>query len=657
MGSSSATFAVTAIDDALIDGTQTVTISATATGFSSASDTLAVTNDDLGQTPTIGTQPQPLTVMGGESATFTVAASGTATLTYQWQLAGTDIAGATGTTYTIAASQEADEGDYRCVVTNGVGSVASATAALTVIDSSWLVDISVTNGSPGTITFGVHPDATDAADGDYDEPIPPGLAAGVAQVAWIAPGDGTKLSRDLQGALADGQWQVEVDASGSATSTTLSWSSATIPSEDLRVRRLTGLDGGPVADTEVWMARETQLTVAAGTLAYFLLEENDAPTIANHAFSVAASSGDDALVGIVTGTDPDPADPLTYSLTAGNAARVFALDDASGQITVADSSALDSQRTLTHMLTVQVTDSGGLTASATVGILIYDGWLLTIQGDDGEQLSDVQLGTTTGATADFDDGTDALATAGAAILLSGLDDTRHELWRDMRDPAAESEWFLVVPAGTGDLTLTWDSATLPDGGLRLQEVSADDGSLVAGTAIEMSDTDSLVVDRAAARLFRITTMPLEFELVLVRGWNLISLPMDPTDPAVDAVLGEGTRWGPVWMWDTTLNNGNGAYVAAVEFAPLVGYWVFMREPVTIVVTGSLLAETNVDLAVGWNLVGVAEETALGDFPGSCWRWDNTKPCYCPVQPDDTLLPGHGYWLRALEETTLGPEVR
>jgi hypothetical protein len=76
-----------------------------------------------------------------------------------------------------------------------------------------------------------------------------------------------------------------------------------------------------------------------------------------------------------------------------------------------------------------------------------------------------------------------------------------------------------------------------------------------------------------------------------------------------------------------------------------------------VVTGSLLAETNVDLAVGWNLVGVAEETALGDFRGSCWRWDNTRPCYCPVQSGDTLLPGHGYWLRALEESTLGTEVR
>ena len=81
----------------------------------------------------ITSQPVSLTfVVPGQSATFTVTATGS-NLMYQWQKDGRDIAtGATSATYTIAAIAESDEGEYRCVVSNAANAVTSTAANLTV---------------------------------------------------------------------------------------------------------------------------------------------------------------------------------------------------------------------------------------------------------------------------------------------------------------------------------------------------------------------------------------------------------------------------------------------------------------------------------------------------------------------------------------------
>ena len=82
--------------------------------------------------PTITTQPISRTLPPGNPASFTVVATGTAPLGYQWRKAGTAIAGATAATFTIPAAQLADSGAYSVVVTNAAGSVTSAVATLLV---------------------------------------------------------------------------------------------------------------------------------------------------------------------------------------------------------------------------------------------------------------------------------------------------------------------------------------------------------------------------------------------------------------------------------------------------------------------------------------------------------------------------------------------
>lgn len=83
--------------------------------------------------PEITTQPQNASVTAGQTATFSVAATGTAPLSYQWRRNGTDIAGATSASYTTPVTTLADNGaQFSVVVSNTVTSVTSGVATLTV---------------------------------------------------------------------------------------------------------------------------------------------------------------------------------------------------------------------------------------------------------------------------------------------------------------------------------------------------------------------------------------------------------------------------------------------------------------------------------------------------------------------------------------------
>ena len=86
--------------------------------------------------PSISSQPANLTVAAGQSASFTVTASGTAPLQYQWQRNGVNIAGATSPTYTFNTIGADNGATFRAVVSNSAGSATSNAATLTVLINS-----------------------------------------------------------------------------------------------------------------------------------------------------------------------------------------------------------------------------------------------------------------------------------------------------------------------------------------------------------------------------------------------------------------------------------------------------------------------------------------------------------------------------------------
>jgi hypothetical protein len=82
--------------------------------------------------PTISSITGNQSVMLGSTALFTVSASGTPPLSYQWRRNGISVAGATGSTLTFSAVQLSDAGSYSVVVTNPAGSVTGGPSLLTV---------------------------------------------------------------------------------------------------------------------------------------------------------------------------------------------------------------------------------------------------------------------------------------------------------------------------------------------------------------------------------------------------------------------------------------------------------------------------------------------------------------------------------------------
>ncbi len=123
--------------------------------------------------PKIVSPPVANTQVSGQPASFWVAATGNATLSYQWQRNGTAISGATANYYTTPPVTAADNGaQFSCAVSNGSGSLTSASASLTV------------NAAPAGPAITAHPADQIVAAG---QPVTFTLAAsgtGTLSVQW-----------------------------------------------------------------------------------------------------------------------------------------------------------------------------------------------------------------------------------------------------------------------------------------------------------------------------------------------------------------------------------------------------------------------------------------------------------------------------------------
>jgi hypothetical protein len=132
------------------DSGATFRVVVTNSAGSATSNSATLTVNPAQVAPSITTQPASQTVSAGQTATFTVAASGTAPLSYQWQKNGSDISGATSSSYTTPATATSDNGaTFRVMVSNSIGSVTSNSATLTVTSGSAIATITVLTTTPG----------------------------------------------------------------------------------------------------------------------------------------------------------------------------------------------------------------------------------------------------------------------------------------------------------------------------------------------------------------------------------------------------------------------------------------------------------------------------------------------------------------------------
>ena len=114
-----------------------------------------VFNGTSSTAPSITSQPTSKTVVMGQTASFSVTASGTAPLSYQWMKNGAAISGATSSTYATPATTSADNGvSFTVAVSNTLGKVTSSPATLTVSASTLALSASPTSLSFGSIATG-----------------------------------------------------------------------------------------------------------------------------------------------------------------------------------------------------------------------------------------------------------------------------------------------------------------------------------------------------------------------------------------------------------------------------------------------------------------------------------------------------------------------
>ncbi|MDB5106241.1 MAG: repeat-containing protein [Fibrobacteres bacterium] len=151
--------------------------------------------------PVVTLQPVSKTAMAGHVSAFTVAASGSATLAYQWRKNGVDITGAASASYTTPAAVAGDNGAaFACRVSNAGGNVLSASAVLTIAATAPVARISAGSDHAAAVaadgrvwTWGTN-SAGQLGQGSAPQAYFPDVVPGLANVSKLSVGQQFNLA-------------------------------------------------------------------------------------------------------------------------------------------------------------------------------------------------------------------------------------------------------------------------------------------------------------------------------------------------------------------------------------------------------------------------------------------------------------------------------
>jgi len=179
----------------------------------------AIRKGSLNGAPQIQGQPTDQYTSPGGSATFSVTASGSGTLTYQWAFNGSAISGATGASYTVTNAQSANAGAYTVTITNSNGSVTSAAG-----------NLFVNTGSSGARLINI---STRAMVGTGGNVLIPGFVIGGGGTeTLLIRADGPSLTAfGVAGALAQPSLVLTAQAGGATLATNTGWGTNANPSQ------------------------------------------------------------------------------------------------------------------------------------------------------------------------------------------------------------------------------------------------------------------------------------------------------------------------------------------------------------------------------------------------------------------------------------------
>ncbi len=368
-------------------------------GAAFGTNTISTTN----RLPTITTHPTSLTNAAGSSASFTVAATGTGTMYYQWYKDAVALSSATNATYTDTSVATGDAGTYSAKVWNHMGIKYSSNATLTVgtsvsitttspltdgtVGSAYSQTLAATGGtSPytwttlsGTLPTGLALSSggvlsgTPTAAGTFNFTVQVTDSASATATKAFAVTIGTSVSitttSPLTGGTVGSAYSQTLAATGGTSPYTWTTLSGTLPT-GLALSSGGVLSGTPTAaGTFNFTVQVTDSASATATKAFAVTigssTTNTAPTLAAVADQTITPGTSLSITNVATDSDT-PAQTLTFALLT--APTNATLNTGSGVLAWRP---LIAQANSTNAFSVSVTDSGSPAMSATQSFTVF----------------------------------------------------------------------------------------------------------------------------------------------------------------------------------------------------------------------------------------------------------------------------------------------
>ena len=286
----------------------------------------------------------------GATTTRTVAEHTATGLHIGEPLVATDADGDAPLTYTLGGADAAAFG-----LDDTTGQLKTKAPLDYETRTAYAVTVTVRDGAGGEATIAVTITVTDEVDAP-PAPATPATTPDVTHVAltWDAVPGASRYRVEVRAADAD-TWTTVTDTLTAAAHTVALLRCAT--AYEIRVSAF----GDGTTYPAAWSAASAPATATTGACPPLAFD------VGSYGFRITDAATVGALVGTVTATAETDA-PVTYAITAGNEAGAFALDAATGALTVA--TALVAADTPSTQLTVRASDGQGRSVTALVTITV-----------------------------------------------------------------------------------------------------------------------------------------------------------------------------------------------------------------------------------------------------------------------------------------------
>ncbi|MYG00438.1 hypothetical protein F4212_15085, partial [Candidatus Poribacteria bacterium] len=357
------------------------------------------------------------------------------------------------------------------------------------------------------------------------------------------------------------------------------------------------------------------------TVAITILNANDAPEFgaSSYAFDLAENADGSTTavdVGMVSASDSDEGDSVTYSITAGNDDGLFAIDSASGAITYVGSGE-DAETTASHALTVSASDGSAMSeAMVTVNVTNAndsapmfgeDSYAFDLVENADGSATAVAVGMVSATDSDGDtleysisggndDGLFAIDSASGAITYVGMgenyesDTKSHELMVEASDGSDSASATVAVSVTDVNDAPSADAEMMVD---TLALVSGEAGSMEVDLAALFSDEDG------DSLTFSLADAPDWLSLSVTRSGDAVTGSIDGTPPA------DGDDMDPAMVkivaTDPDGATGEASFYLVVDAANAAPSSVTLKETkngVTSVVTAVTVGENTMGAGFG-----------------------------------------------------------